>query len=195
MVDEKDHSMGLRLDGNTYRQVQELSDLLGVKKSQIIKMGIRRLYANEKNNIAEKIIIFDKSTFRKICELISLKEIEDLAEHNAQQYIIKIRQKILQDGNKNLENIKLGDFLSIFTMILGRKYWKWVENMTWQFIQDDELLLFINHDINSNFSLFMKILLKIILNQIFETQLIDEKTILAENQLELHFKIQSAEKK
>ena len=195
MVDDKDHSMGLRLDGNTYHQVQELSDLLGLKKSQIIKMGIRRLYANEKNNITERIIIFDKSTFRKICELLSPKEIEDLAKFNAQQYIIKIRRRILQNGNNNIEKIKLEQFLSMFTMILGRKHWNWAENMTWQFVQDEELLFFINHDINSNFSLFMKIILKIILNQIFKTQLINEKTILAENQLELHFKIQNTQKK
>ena len=98
----------------------------------------------------------------------------------------------MQIGNKNPGKMKLNMFLSMFTLILGKKHWKWVETMNWQFFQEEELLLFINHDINSKFSHFMKVLMNKILSQIFETELIVKKTLLAENQLELHFTLPKA---
>ncbi len=193
MNEEKDsHSMGLRLDHETHEQVKKLIEIMGTtKKSQIIKIAIHRMYADLVDNIAEQIIIFDKSSFRKMFELLNAPEISTLGEHSAQNHIIKVRQKMLQ--GRKIENPKeyLEFFLNKFTAFVLKKHWKWLDDASWRFLDEHEIVIFITHDINHNFSLFMKSVMKHLLQQLFHYDLLDTKTILADNHLELHFNSKS----
>lgn len=188
MAQGKDsHSMGLRLDKITYNEVQELSEIKGMKKSQVIKMAIHRMYGSEKTDSADRMIVIAKSTFRKIFATLDSEEVEALALHNAQNNIIKIRQRVMQDIEDPSFKVQFDVFIHKFSTVLSKKHWQWVEDITTQSLDNREVVMFITHAINAQFSHFIKIVLKTILSTLFNTEIIEEKSIMAENQVELHF--------
>ncbi|UYP46662.1 hypothetical protein NEF87_002947 [Candidatus Lokiarchaeum ossiferum] len=189
VTDKESHSMGLRLDSETYQEIETLSKKFEVNKSQIIKMAIHRFHASEMNDFSSQQVLFDKTTFRRVFEFLEPAQIESLGIQNAQNHIIKIRKRLMQKIQKSGSDGGLEIFLSKFNLILSKKHLKWIESIKWQFLTTHELLLFINHDINTNFSLFMKVLFKHILHQVFSSEIMEDKSIMAENQLELHFKL------
>lgn len=189
VADKESHSMGLRLDSETYQEIQTLSEKFEVNKSQIIKMAIHRLHASEMNDISSQQVLFDKTTFRRVFEFLDPAQIETLAIQNAQNHIIKIRQRMMHKIQESSSYGGLEIFLSKFNLILSKKHLKWIESIKWQVINTHELLLFVNHDVNTNFSLFMKVLFRNILHQVFDSEIMEDKSIMAENQVELHFQI------
>ena len=185
---EKDtHSMGIRLNQEQHQQLIELSEHLGFNRSKVIKYAINRLYQEQMSEIASKFMLLEKSTILQMTEKLKPEDMKKIGEHSAQNHLVKIRQRLMKHHDIPISKTGLLKFLDFFSQILSNKHWKWIDDMSPQFQENNQLILFITHDINRNFSYFLKILMENIVLHIFSAHVIEDSVILADNQLELHF--------
>ncbi|MBD3197028.1 MAG: ribbon-helix-helix protein, CopG family [Candidatus Lokiarchaeota archaeon] len=177
------HVMSLRMDNEMYKELDELSKKYEVNKSQILKQAFEEWDSIKKHALEENLIIVGRPFLGKLLTHIEPQQIEELSKFTAKNLGAKIRFQLI---DKDV-NIEITRFLDFFIEGSGKKSFAWFNNISYKFTEDEDVILFGNHSVNHNFSLYVKGLLKHLILDLFDYQLREEDCRISTNTIHLFF--------
>ena len=183
--ESKSHTMGLRLDDDMYQQLIEFAHDLNLKKSQVIKKALHDWILYKMDVIEENLILVGKPFLAKVFDLISVKDIEELAEFSARNIGNNLRFRLMEHG----KSISIEDFLNVFQETVGSPGFSWFTKIHYKILDDRTILVGGKHSLNERFSLYCKLFLKSLMKmEEFNYSLIEEQVRISENTIHLAFK-------
>jgi hypothetical protein len=191
----KDNVIGTRVSTKFFEVLLEYAKVNDIKLSKLTREALifYDIYVIQRKS-HNPIMIVPKNEYATILEHLNDEGIKRLVEvgfYNTCQEIEKIQKEIreVQGIDLNLRKMRLPP-----RMLMGRlkktfsdQGQNWFKSFEYRLISKGNLMFAGLHDINKNFSLFMKYYLKKCLDRFTNYELIDEKAVLTDNRIVLHF--------
>jgi hypothetical protein len=177
------HTMGLRIDDLMYQKLEELSQEMNMKKSQLLKHAFMRFVNQYDSSQRENMITVEKTTFGMLLNEISSEKIIEIGNIAGEKMAGMIQMRLLQVK----EELSIDKFMKrndeFFAGAFG-----WFHSIKSNIPDTNSLQIYGNHSFNRNFSIFVKELLKSLIKELFGYELDSEKSEIRINLINLFFK-------
>jgi len=174
--------VGIRLDETTFENIEKLSKSMNLDKSNLLKTAFNEWVLIKEAVQLDNLILINKLLFSLIIKEVTEEKIKDIASIMSDYVLslIKIRQIKLQEEND------LKSFLDNFTRIASKERFWWFNSIGYT-ISDNKVSIYGFHSLNSNYSTYIKELLKLMLKKEYDLLLIKDSLQVTENTIVLEF--------
>jgi hypothetical protein len=190
----KDNMIGTRVNKKLFKVLQEYARENDVNLSKLTRKALMfyNIFFIQPKKIMPMIFI-QKNEYAIILEHLNeegRKNLVDVCFNNTYQEIEKIIKEYIKDQGIDLRKTRLSPrrlmagLKETFSSDQGQN---WFKSFEYRMISKGKLMFAGLHDINKNFSLFMKDYLRKCLDRLTNYQLIDEKSVLTDNKIVLYF--------
>ncbi|MHA1329121.1 MAG: hypothetical protein ACTSRH_17670 [Promethearchaeota archaeon] len=176
------------MDKQSYEQLIELAREQELKKSQLIKRAIHEWMVFKREVLEENLIVIGKPLFRKLLDSINDEIISKLANFSAKNLELLLKFKIIEHDEK----INLERFLESLMKAFGPSGYSWFTKIDYQVIDNNKIIIYGSHSINERFSLYIKILLKNIMKNLFKYEIDEENSSFSHNNIDFLFRPNSS---
>jgi hypothetical protein len=162
------HTMGLRLDDETYNELEHLSQEMHVKKSALLKTALKRWAIIRMSVNYENMTLIGKPMLKFLMENLSEKQAFEMAALIASNMCSHLANQVL----KSEKDITSDSFLKHFIYGMGINGKGWFDKIQLQKISVDKYRIFGTHRFGENFSTFVFHLITNIMKdiQLYETK-------------------------
>jgi hypothetical protein len=180
---KKSHALGVRLDNKQYEHLLDLAQEFHLKKSQVLKKAFDEWIMLKENVLDENIILISRTLFREILAIISDDELTRIGQIIAKNFINKLHFKFLNKEG----DIEPNAFLERALISLGPVGHSWFDDISYKILDNRELVVFGSHSINEKFSKYVKAVLRSLMKEIFDYEMVEQETHVSNNTIELKF--------
>ncbi|TXT64204.1 MAG: hypothetical protein BAJALOKI3v1_240018 [Promethearchaeota archaeon] len=181
---KESHVMSLRMDHEMYEELIELSEKYKVNKSQLLKRAFREWDSIKRHALEENLIIVGKPFFAKLLSLVDSERVKKLGRLTARNLGTKIRFQLAENNT----DITIEKFLDFFIEGVGKKSFAWFNRINYKFTEEKNFIIFGNHSLNQNFSLYVMEILQYLIKDFYMYNIDNEESRLSSNSIHLRFK-------
>ena len=156
---KKTHTMGLRLDDDTYTELSNLSQEMQIKKSALLKKALRDWTKIRMSVNFENMVIIGKPMLKFLLENIEEEQAVEMASIISNNICSVLTNRIFNGG----QDISIKNFLEFFVSGMGSNGKGWFDQIKLQEVTENKYHLFGNHQFGGKFSIFIFNLVKNIL--------------------------------
>ena len=145
------HSMGLRLDQDTYLIIEKLSQELDIKKSTLLKKALKGWATIRSSVNFENMVVIGKPMLKFFMKTLEEDQAIELASIVSNNVCSMIANKILENQNV----LSTDAFLNFFVSGMGNNGKGWFDKVQVQKIEENTYRLLGTHQFGKNFSIFI----------------------------------------
>jgi len=145
------HTMGLRLNQDTYNELERLSQEMQIKKSTLLKMALKGWTTIRSSINFENMVVIGKPMLIYLMKTLNEEQSIELADVVSGNICSIIANRILEDQKE----LSTEYFLKFFVSGMGMNGKGWFDKVQIQKIAEHTYRLFGTHQFGKNFSTFV----------------------------------------
>ncbi|MFX1366703.1 MAG: hypothetical protein ACFFCE_06250 [Promethearchaeota archaeon] len=181
---KRSHTMGLRMDDDTFVLLEKFSQQMDIKKSTLLKLTFK-LWTNIRLAIQEQsMILISKTLFIQLINNCPKEILLELAKMDAEKILNRLQLHLIDDGlDFSIEN-----FIDYFTQLFSEKGVGWFNRLQYKIQSENKVIVYGNHTLNHKLSMFFRELMITLLENGFNYRIIKSPNEISDTTISLKFK-------
>ena len=173
-------TIGIRVDEELEEQLEELSQSMRLKKSQLIKRAFTEWYRTREGIQGQNMMLIDSVLVAALFKILDRNEIKEIADSISDHIVSMITIRQIESRRKD-ETPE--DFLAHFSNIISSQHFGWFTNINYSTDKDGVISVYGFHTLNTQYSQYAVEMLSQILHKMFNYNLIEDEVTTTDNSL------------